>query len=481
MNSISLARLVVLAAVVARLISPMPASAQTDVKPHDLASATGDAQNPSVMSAPAARGSVDADGQNSGALHGGTAGLSLPQAVQAATHRHPSVRAAAQQLLQAGEGVTAARAGYYPRVRGGIGSQMSNRRIGGTDHQRVSTVSLSVSQMLYDFGKVDRAVDQADAAVATIRAEAAMSVDDVIRETALAWLELYRQHALAQIAEDQVRGVQALAELVIGRERLGASNRSDVEQARSRVDAARAQLLDAQAQIHRWRTSVGQLTGLTVSQPIAKVLPPVFEGACMTHREPGMPPSVRVAQALRDEASAAVRLIEAQQLPTLTLEGSLSHGLNARSRLPGEPNVLTSVGLNVSAPLFEGGASRARERAAVYALSAADAAVERAQLEQAQALEDARSQSLGLLQRLPVLDSRLQSIRATRDLYQQQYLQLGTRSLLDLLNAEQEYHTVRFDQANSLHERHRLSLLCLYHTDQLRTVFSVEAQAGAAS
>ena len=75
----------------------------------------------------------------------------------------------------------------------------------------------------------------------------------------------------------------------------------------------------------------------------------------------------------------------------------------------------------------------------------------------------------------------MQSIRATRDLYREQYLQLGTRSLLDLLNAEQEYHSVRFDQAQSFQEQYRLGLQCLYNTDRLRTVFKLEdLQASAA-
>lgn len=406
-------------------------------------------------------------------------GLGLIEAVQTAARYHPAVRGAARQVLQADEGIAAARAGYYPQVRGGVGSQLSNRNISSYDSRRVNTASLSVSQMLYDFGKVDSAVGQAEAAVASTQAQVLLSVDDVARETALAWLELYRQQALAEIAQDQVRGVQALADLVNERERQGASSRSDVEQARSRVDAARAQLLDTQAQIRRWRISLMQLTGLGTVERIGDALPPVLETACVAQPDQPLPPTVRLAQAQRAEAAAAVRVAQTQSLPTLSLDGTVSHGLDARSRLPGEPGVVTTVGLNVLAPLYEGGANQARQRAAAHALGVADAAVDRARLVETQALEDARAQYQGQAQRLPVLASRVQSIRATRDLYRQQYLQLGTRSLLDLLNAEQEYHTVRFDQAASTHERYRLGLLCLNHADQLRTVFDLDVATGS--
>lgn len=408
-------------------------------------------------------------------------GLSLERAVRAAAETHPSVRNAAQQVLQAGEGITAARAGYYPQVRTGIGSQFSNRDVRPYDSRNVHTASVSVSQMLYDFGKVDSAVGQAKASAEASRAQVLLSMDDVARETAQAWLEIYRQQALSEIARDQVKGVQALADLVLERERKGASSRSDVEQARSRVEAARAQLLDTQAQLQRWSVNLMYLTGSGSLRGIEGVPPPVLETACNAGAPATEPPAIRLAQAQREQAEAALRAADAQLLPTLSADGSVSRGLNARSRLPGEGGVVTTVGLNFSAPLYEGGGNQARQRAAMHALGAADAALARARLTAQQELEDARSQLRGYVQRLPVLQARVQSIRATRDLYREQYLQLGTRSLLDLLNAEQEYHSVRFDQAQSIQEQYRLGLQCLYNTDRLRTVFKLEdLQASAA-
>ncbi|WP_225783761.1 TolC family outer membrane protein [Xenophilus sp. Marseille-Q4582] len=406
-----------------------------------------------------------------------SAGIDLVQAVRAAAQTHPAVRGAARQILQADEGIAAARAGYYPQVRAGVGSQLSNRTISPYDSRRVHTASVSVSQMLYDFGKVASAVQEAEASVAATQAQALLSVDDVARETALAWLEVYRQQAMGEIARDQVRGVQALADLVMERERKGASSRSDVEQARSRVEAARAQVLDTAAQVRRWRISLMHLTGARSVGTIAGTPPAVLETACGAGAgaDGAAPPAVRLAQAQREQAEAALRAADAQLLPTLSLDGSVSRGLDARSRLPGDNGLSTSVGLNFSAPLYEGGGNQARQRAAVHALGAADAALARARLVAAQELEDARAQAQGHAQRLPVLEARVASIRATRDLYRQQYLQLGTRSLLDLLNAEQEYHTVRFDHAASVHEQYRLGLLCLYHTDRLRTAFGLDA------
>lgn len=412
-------------------------------------------------------------------------GLDLVQAVRAAAQWHPSVRNASQQVLQAGEGIAEARAGYYPQVRAGIGSQLGSRDIPPYDSRRVHTATLSASQMLYDFGKVASAVGRAEAWVEATRAQVLLSVDEVARDTAQAWVDVHRQQALAAIARDQLSGVEELAGLVNERTRLGASSRSDSVQAQSRIESARAQRLNAEAQAARGRINLMLLTGRrsagVAPVGIAGDAPAWLDGACAADPQALLapPPAVRLAEAQRAIAQAAVRQADAQRMPTLSLDGSVGRGLGARSQLPGEKSVNTTLGLNFSAPLLEGGSSQARLRGAVYALSAADAALENAQLTARRGFEDAQAQSQGYTQRLPVLAARVESIRTTRDLYRQQYLQLGTRSLLDLLNTVQEYHAARQEQIESVHERQQLALRCLFHTDRLRSAFGIDVAEGS--
>jgi outer membrane protein, adhesin transport system len=77
-------------------------------------------------------------------------------------------------------------------------------------------------------------------------------------------------------------------------------------------------------------------------------------------------------------------------------------------------------------------------------------------------------------QRLSTLDFRERSISETRDLYRQQYLELGTRPLLDLLNAEQEIHQARMDRENTAADLRRLKIDCLYNTGGLRAAFHLD-------
>ena len=110
----------------------------------------------------------------------GTA-LDMRAAVQAAVAWHPAVRTAQGQLLGADEGVAVARAGYYPQLKGGVGAQVNNRDVYPYTSRRIYDASLSASQMLYDFGKVDSAVQQAEAGIETAQAQVQLSSDEVAR------------------------------------------------------------------------------------------------------------------------------------------------------------------------------------------------------------------------------------------------------------------------------------------------------------
>lgn len=401
--------------------------------------------------------------------------LDMNAAVRAAVAWHPSVRTAQGQLLQVDQGIAVAKAGYLPQVQAGIGSEMRNRVITPYDSRRVHDASISVSQMIYDFGKVDSAVQQAEASVSTAQAQVQLSTEEVAREAALAWVEVRRQQALSAVAKAQVQGVQALAELALERQVKGASAKSDAVQAQSRVEAARAVAINYEAQAQRWWVRLMYLTGMKELPQIGGELPDALAQACSVANgtQALLPASVLKAMGQRDLAKADLKAADAQLKPTLSVDGSLTRALAGGSRPAGYSAVDTRVMLNFSAPLYEGGRNQARQRAAVHALDAADAAVAYAQFQAQQSLQDALAQTVGHQQRSPVIDERIASIRTTRDLYREQYLQLGTRSLLDLLNAEQEYHSASFERMESAHEVQRLAVECLYQSGRMRAVFDL--------
>ena len=121
-----------------------------------------------------------------------------------------------------------------------------------------------------------------------------------------------------------------------------------------------------------------------------------------------------------------------------------------------------------------GGATRASARGADFALEAAEAALGSARLEATRLLAESREQVAALNQRLDTLEERQQKMGQTKALYRLQYLEMGTRTLVDLLNAEQELGQVRFDAVNSRFDLHRLGIDCFYTMGELRHVLDLE-------
>jgi adhesin transport system outer membrane protein len=66
-------------------------------------------------------------------------------------------------------------------------------------------------------------------------------------------------------------------------------------------------------------------------------------------------------------------------------------------------------------------------------------------------------------------------MRETRDLYQKQFLDLGTRTLLDVLNADQELHAARFDEINTRFDLYKLNVECAYAAGRLRDAFGLSS------
>lgn len=89
--------------------------------------------------------------------------------------------------------------------------------------------------------------------------------------------------------------------------------------------------------------------------------------------------------------------------------------------------------------------------AARHAVDAARLRVNAARLDGNDAARSYRELALGANDRFGKLQERRKSIAQVRGLYREQY-KLGTRSILDLLNAEQEYYQAAFDESSAQHD-----------------------------
>lgn len=433
--------------------------------------------SPSQLQQPAAKGStarpppvqdapVDADAQR----------LGLEQAVRLAVDWHPRIGEAIGTLFQQGEGINVAESGYYPQVSGGIKGGYTSGYGGDASSQ---AVSISLKQMLYDFGKVSNAVEAARARVARSQAGILLAIDDIARDTARAYIEVQRYQRLLDVAREQIQGIGGIVALANQRNDMGASTRSDVVQAQSRAEGAMATLQEFKAQYARWQATLTSLLGRRTPSAVSEGVTPTLSQACNASQTSDALPAVLQAAAQRTQAQAELAQAKAEAYPTLSLQPSLNQYLdnNYDDQNPAADRTQVGIFLNLEVPIYQGGAISARSRAAGHALTAADSAEDFARLQAQQGLSEAQAQTFGLSRRLRSLELRQTSISEARMLYGRQYLELGTRPLLDLLNAEQEIHQSRFDLVNTQADLQRLQIDCFYNSGAIRRVFGIDHSA----
>lgn len=394
-------------------------------------------------------------------------GISLEAAVRQAIAWHPNVVSAASSLDARDADVDVARAGYLPRVSAGVAAGYDNR-FGSAWRPRPQ---LSASQMLYDFGKVRSSVDYAQAGTKAGRADLLLAIDVLIRDTGYAMVEVQRNAALHDIAVEQLARVREISGLVGQRVTKGASTRSDGLQAESRVAAAKATLAQIEAAQKRWSSNLAFLLGSEATTgPVSADVPEWLMGSCTTGvTDWATVPAVMRADAQREQAVAELHRARADRLPTVSLAGDAAADISA----PFSDRSAYSIGLSVSSSVFGGNAVRARVRSADHTLTAADAAARYARTETGQLLAEAQGQIASLTRLLDTLNLREADMAEAGKLYRSQYLEMGTRSLVDLLNAEQELHQARFDAVNTEHDLRRLQIDCLYYSGRARDAFGL--------
>ena len=408
-----------------------------------------------------------AAGFANGEANSGDGRLTFEEAAREAVRWHPAVAEATGVLGARGEDVAVARAGYLPQITAGLGS--------GYD-SRVSTTwrprpELGASQMLFDFGKVSSAVASARAGTRVGREELLQTIDQLIRDTGAAVIEYQRAAALKVVAEEQRDSVAEIGTLVSERAKLGAATRSDALQAQGRVDAAVAYLERTEIAQRRWASNLAYLIGR--DRPPGAIdsdVPDWLMRAC-ARPMPDWPdvPAVAAADARVEQAEADLRGRRADRLPTIAVGADASTDVAQ----PLGSSSIYSLGLRLTGNVFGGNVSRARVRGANYTLAAARAAALRARNDSAQQLAEAQSQIVSLTSIIATLATREGSMRETSRLYRLQYLEMGTRTLVDLLNAEQELYQVRLDAINTIHDLRRLELDCMYLTGYARAALGL--------
>lgn len=404
--------------------------------------------------------------------------ISLREASQAIVLFHPRVKQAMGNEDSEEELVSVAKAAYYPQVKGGVDTRRERRSANNNDMAYLQDLNVEVNQVIYDFGKIASSVKSAEYGHLSAKTQTMQVNEDLINTAALAVITVNRTTELSNLAKEQVSSVGSLTGLVEKRNKEGASNLSDVYQAKSRLDDVLAEELEIDSQHKRILRTLGLVIGQKdIANAVVGDLPTTFITACSMSPEWQSIPEYKLAEIDAEQALAELEMAQAKEMPTISFKGIASKPLNSIPRYDNRASKRhdVSMGINVSIPLYEGGALFSNKKVAESKIKAADARKLDVRLEIEQVIGESELQLQNLNAKKGLLKQRIINLQNTKELYKKQYLELGTRTLVDLLNSEQEFHQAKVDDVNNDFEIIQTQVNCLYQQGKLGEYLQVYA------
>jgi adhesin transport system outer membrane protein len=388
----------------------------------------------------------------------GAQAAGLTEAVQKALSSHPRV-ARADALARAAEhDVTNARAGYFPSIdlTGGIGAEDSNIKQLTDDPGTLTRreAGLSVRQLIYDGFLTRSEVERRRALLEAAEHSASDVRESIAFDAVQAYIDVASNRDLVKLARDNLDAHRATLERVRLKVSGGVGQLADQQQAEGRVALAQSTLTAREGRLREAETNyervVGEAPGdLPIPARGASGLSAggeVQESALQTAIDAATTdalaqhPALRQARAELTASEASVKVARAAYWPRVDVAGNLNRDANL-SGVEGIRNT-NSVMLLGEWNLFRGGGDRAQEQASVERRIAAEDTVADTQLavrENVAIALKARATSEG---RIAYLEQHVTASKAALESYKSQF-ELNRRTLLDLLNAENELFTAR--------------------------------------
>lgn len=287
--------------------------------------------------------------------------VTLQEATRLIVNTHPRMAQARSAAKGEEEMIAVAKAAYYPQLKGGIGTRYDKDST-RYDKDYIHTLDLEVKQNIYDFGRTKSAVKSSEYGYLGAKAYISATNEELIYTATSSVVNIARFQKLVDLAKAQVKQVSSIGKLVENRYEKGASNLSDVLQAQSRFDLVQVEVLNIESQQQSQLRALGLVIGKTnLTSATIGELPSGLNQVCSLLPEWEDIPEFAIAEFEAQKAYADLNYAEAEELPSISLQGSTSRPLNASSRNGSKYE--TSISLNVSIPIYQGGGLSANKRA----------------------------------------------------------------------------------------------------------------------
>lgn len=342
--------------------------------------------------------------------------------------------------------------------------------------------TLSIRQPLYR-PALRAGVEQARSVVADAEAVLAAETNRLAERVTAAYLEaLLTQDQLELVLKQQQVALRQL-DAAEKAWRAGTGIRTDIDEIQARLDLLRADELRARQAQDMARRQLENLTGVSASAlwPLAPerlVLEPPQPSTLAEWQAAAQAnsPELAALRARRDAARLEIERARAGHLPTLDAVAQITRSASENVTTPSSSYTNRLIGLQLNVPLYAGGAVDASVRQAVAELTRVEETLEATRRDLGLRVHrEFRAVTEGVA-RIRALEQALRSadqvVTANRRSYE-----AGTRTVLDVLNAEQQRQSVLRDLAQARYEYllARVRLVSLAGSDVQAEIAAIDA------
>ena len=368
---------------------------------------------------------------------------SLQDALVQAYQNNPALLAERARLRATDEGVSQALSNWRPTVSitGDAGYQFRSRTLSGGDKGSNTTLprgaALSIDQNLYRGGRTSAATRQAENLVRSDRARLLRTEQSVMLSAVTAYVGVVRDTAVLNLNVNNERVLMRQLEATRDRFSVGEVTRTDVAQAESRMSRATAERIRAEGDLVNSRAAYQNVVGtapgkLEPAKPLKDLPANEIETVKFAlERSFAVVEADFVERAARDQVDE----VTGELLPTVTLSGDMSRDFETVNSESETDTV--SITATLSVPLYQSGSVSSRIRAAKQVVA-------QRRNERNRAVRDAREAGTRAWEDLKTAQAQIRSftdqVRATEIALEgvQQEALVGSRTVLDVLDAEQE-------------------------------------------
>lgn len=357
---------------------------------------------------------------------------------------NPNIQSQRASVRGVDEGVTQALSGWRPTVTlvGEAGTEYNKSSTttlsGGDRTYNPSSVALAVSQPLYTGGQTDAKTLAAEADVQAAR-EGLESVEQSIFRSAVAvYMNVVRDKAVIELNRNNVDVLTRQGEAAQDRFDVGEITRTDVAQAEARLAGSKSELVRAIGNLKGSEATYEKIVGQKPGDVAYPGFPTEFPESIEAAIELGLSnnPDIRAAKFQEESSKHTIRATSGRLLPSLTLDGSLSHTNDQSADTQwGEK---ASVSATLTVPLYQSGSVYSSVRQARQINNQRKIEIESAVRDVREAVTQAWEQLETARADIQSTEEQVRANTIALDGVQQE-AQVGSRTTLDVLDAEQEF------------------------------------------